>query len=202
MISAIVLFVLCVMWLWLVDWRAVAPRREYKSGTGWCLWRWTRVESEYILRLHVLKTPWWAICLHWINKPDKEPWLHDHPVSFLSLFLRGGYAEKRVRQNSKEHKLELIVHRRFNFIKGDPFDKHTIILVRPNTLTLALMGPKTREWGFHVPGGWIMWKRYYALLKEGHNVRGEAFWRTEKGKESIDFFFVDRETFYKNVRFG
>lgn len=181
----------------LLSLRAWFPRREYKSGSTWALWRWTRVESEYILRLHVLKTPWWAICLHWINKPDKEPWLHDHPVSFLSCILRGGYGEKRERKG----KLQLVVHRWFNFIRANLFDKHTIILVRPKTLTLALMGPKTREWGFHVPGGWIMWKNYYALLKAGHDVRGEAFWKSDIGIDSIDCFFVSREDFYKKVTF-
>src|SRR5262245_57492885 len=64
-------------------------RRLYRSGTKWCVWRWTDVDSEYITRLHLIKTPWFAICLHWINKPDAEPYLHDHPVSFLSVILRG-----------------------------------------------------------------------------------------------------------------
>lgn len=181
MISAIVLFVLCVMWLWLVDWRAVAVRREYKSGTTWCVWRWTRVESEYILRLHVIKTPWWAICLHWINKPDKEPWLHDHPVSFLSLILRGKYAEARRKRDGTTH---VVLHKWFNWVRGNYGDTHRIIFARKGTLTLALMGPKTREWGFHVPKemcpansatpGWIMWKTYYARLKAGEDMRKEG----------------------------
>lgn len=129
-------------------------RRKYKSGTTWCIWRWTDVDSEYITRLHVLKTPWWAICVHWINKPDPEPFHHDHPVSFLSIILRGAYSEVR---NG------ILYHRRlFNFIRATPDDRHTIIGVWRNTTTLCFMGPKRREWGFHTPGGWIMWKDYYA----------------------------------------
>lgn len=146
----------------------LARGRKYKSGTGWCVWRWSDVESEYILRLHVFKTPWRAVCLHWINKPDAEPWLHDHPVSFLSLILRGGYAELRA---SGDGDVGHRVHRWFNFIRARPNDRHRIIFCRKNTLTLCFMGPKTREWGFHMPEGWVGWKAYYARLKSGEDVR-------------------------------
>lgn len=134
--------------------------RLYKSGTKWCIWRWTQVDSEYITRLHIIKTPWFAVCLHWINKPDEEPFLHDHPVSFLSFIIRGGYVENR---NG------LIKTRNwFNFIRASVNDVHRIDLVKPNTVTLCFMGPKVREWGFHIPSTlhrdklfWVLWKDYY-----------------------------------------
>lgn len=133
--------------------------RKYKSGTLWCVWRWTEVDSEYITRLHLIKTPWFALCLHWLNKPDPEPFNHDHPVTFLSIILRGGYTEQR---NGK-----LRSHYWFNFIRASADDQHTIVAVRPHTLTLCFMGPKTREWGFHQPNGtWIYWKDYYARQRE------------------------------------
>lgn len=131
-------------------------RRLYKSGTSWCFWRWSDVESRYITRLHLIKTPWFAICLHWLHKPDPEPYDHDHPVSFLSIILRGGYSEFR---NGR-----LRWHRWFNYVRASVDDCHTIVYVKPHTLTLCLMGPKVREWGFYRPGlGWIYWKDYYAL---------------------------------------
>lgn len=136
--------------------------RKYKSGTIWCFWRWTEVDSEYITRLHVVKTPWFAICLHWIKKPDPEPYLHDHPVSFFSIILSGAYCETREKPGECDcggHQ-----HRWFNFIRAT--DKHTIKWVAQNTITLAFMGPKTREWGFHTPDGWVMWKDYYAKQRQ------------------------------------
>jgi hypothetical protein len=133
-------------------------RRKYKSGTTWCFWRWTDVDSEYITRLHLIKTPWFAICLHWINKPDPEPYLHDHPVSFLSLILRGGYSEMR-RVGARTF---YNTNRWWNWIRASQNDRHTICDVKPRTLTLCFMGPKTREWGFHQPEGWVYWKDYYA----------------------------------------
>lgn len=132
-------------------------RRKYKSGTVWCVWRWSDTDSEYLTRLHLLKTPWFALCLHWIHKADPEPWLHDHPVSFLSIVLRGAYAENR---NGFWRNRFL-----WNYVKASPDDRHSILWVEPGTLTLALMGPKRREWGFHTPDGWVRWKDYYAAQR-------------------------------------
>lgn len=118
----------------------------------------------------MLKTPWFAICLHWINKPDPEPYLHDHPVSFLSLILRGGYSELRAHGDEVPH---YVTHRWWNWIRASHVDRHTIIHVKPNTLTLCFMGPKVREWGFHAPRGsvdkqeWIHWKWYYEAQRAG-----------------------------------
>lgn len=136
-------------------------RRKYVSGTKWCIWRWTDVDSEYITRLHLVKTPWFAVCLHWLNKPDPEPWLHDHPVAFLSCILRGGYKEIRYTPKRTSRSIWRW-HRWFNYVRATNQDVHTIVDVLPHTVTLCFMGPKTREWGFHTPKGWVHWKDYYA----------------------------------------
>jgi len=132
--------------------------RKYKSGTTWCFWRWTEVDSKYITRLHIIKTPWFAICLHWLHKPDPEPFHHDHPVSFLSVILWGAYSEIR------NGKFKFRYY--FNYMSASPNDRHTIVSVSPNTLTLAFMGPKVRDWGFHTDKGWVYWKDYYQTRKD------------------------------------
>lgn len=146
----------------------MSHRRTYKSGTAYCLWRWTDVASEYITRLHLVKTPWFAICLHWINKPDPEPFHHDHPVSFLSLILRGGYREAVLVSYEQDYwtreKVVYRQHRWFNIIRTT--HKHTIVEVQPNTLTLAIMGPKRQEWGFYQREGKVYWKDYYKALRQ------------------------------------
>jgi hypothetical protein len=134
----------------------VFRNRKYKSGTGWCIWRWSDVDNEFIRRLHVIKTPWFAICLHWILKPDPEPYLHDHPVSLLSFILRGWYIETRTQGPDTTVKLR----KWWNFIHGSRSDRHTITACDPRTVTLAFMGPKVREWGYHTDEGWIHWKAY------------------------------------------
>lgn len=125
--------------------------REYSTGTNWCVWRWTITPSKYIKRLHVIKTPLFAIMLHWIQKPDPEPDLHDHPVTFLSVILRGGYVEKTPSG--------YCVRRFFNFIRAANHI-HAIRYVMPDTLTLCFVGPKVREWGYHAKEGWVHWKDY------------------------------------------
>lgn len=133
--------------------------RKYVSGTSWCIYRWTEVDSGYITRLHLIKTPFGAIDIHWINAPDAEPWHHDHPVTFLSIILRGGYVEAR---NGRLRK-----RRWFNFIRASKEDVHKIVYVWPKTITLCFMGPKRREWGFHIDGTWVHWKAYYTLQRNG-----------------------------------
>jgi hypothetical protein len=130
----------------------------------WAFWRYTFTDSGYITRLHVLKTPWFAICLHWLNTPDPEPYDHDHPVSFLSLILRGWYREQR---SGYWGKTGIVKHRWFNFIDATEGFAHSIVEVAPKTLTLCFMGPKTREWGYHLPGGWMYWKTYNDLKRQG-----------------------------------
>ncbi len=139
-------------------------RRKYKTGTKWCFWRWSEADSEYITRLHVVKTPWFAICLHWLNKPDPEPFLHDHPVSFLSIILRGGYTE--VKHRAFDNGRQWWERNWYNIIRAHPNDRHTIMSVKPGTLTLCFMGPKTREWGFHTDtDGWVYWRDYYRVKR-------------------------------------
>lgn len=166
---------------------SVRRDRKYKSGTGWCLWRWTDTDSEYILRLHLVKTPWFAVCLHWIQKPDAEPYLHDHPVSFLSIILRGKYAE--LRQRRGEGSPRIVVRKWFNFIKADSQDRHRIVFARKNTLTLCLMGPKTREWGFHIQGRHVHWKDYYATQRAAKAMSTEFTW--PKLNDRIDQLTLD-----------
>lgn len=136
--------------------------RKYRSGSRWALWRWTDVDSGYIVRLHLIMCPWFAICLHWFQRPDPEPHLHDHPVSFLSLILRGWYVErtwKRVGKGRARQADEL--RRWWNWIPASEDHRHRIEAICPGTLTLCFMSGKKREWGFHTEDGWVHWKDYY-----------------------------------------
>jgi hypothetical protein len=126
--------------------RAISMRR-YKSGTAWCIWRWTyQPEADYVVRLHVIQTRWFGVYLHWINHPDVEPYLHDHPRSFLSQ-----YEEERAAGRFRR--------RWFNLIRAT--DQHSIKAVMPGTVTLCFMGPVRQVWGFFTPSGKVPWKQYY-----------------------------------------
>jgi len=131
-------------------------KREYKTGTQYCFWRWKVIDPTYLTRLHVVQTPWFSICVHIMTGPDPAIYLHDHPVTFLSLILWGNYTEDR-----KINGHLSINHRRwFNFIRANRNDIHSIRYVKSPTITLCFMGPRRQEWGFHTPDGWVSWKEY------------------------------------------
>ncbi len=156
-------------------------RRMYRSGSRYSLWRWTDVTLDgalYLRRLHLIQTPWFAIMLHWILRPDPQPDLHDHPVTFLSLVLRGWYREwvpapawfpsapLRVLRNQGSavrytvtgwwQRREVTRWRLFR-----PTDRHRICDVSPGgCVTLCFAGPVRRSWGFWTSGGFVEWREY------------------------------------------
>jgi hypothetical protein len=133
--------------------------RRYSSGTRWCLWRWTDVllrGEVYLTRLHLVQTPWFAVMLHWIRRPDPQPHLHDHPVSFASILLRGGYEEATTSGPRRKSRVSL----------KRAVDRHRITSVEPGTLTLVLAGPVVRAWGHWVNDEWIPWRTYQETFNE------------------------------------
>ena len=62
--------------------------RQYKSGSTWALWAWTDVDWQgetYLLRLHLIKTPWFSLMVHWFHGPDPAPDPHDHAYRMFTL---------------------------------------------------------------------------------------------------------------------
>lgn len=133
----------------------------------WVIWRWFDIipngqKEIYLSRLNLLSTPWFGIKIHWIHKPDNDRALHDHPWSFASFVLRGGYEEvipvvlyqdARWWESTKLRRINW-----FNFKSS--WQAHRITSVKKNTVTLVLNGPKTRTWGFCTAKGWIEWFNY------------------------------------------
>lgn len=133
----------------------IFSQRKYKSGSKWSLWRWTDIflagtATPYLSRLHIVQTPFGAIMLHWINSPDPQSDEHDHPVTFISLLLRGSYDELR---NGRRRTVRWL-----NFIRAS--DQHRITATHGRVLTLALASRNLRPWGFHTTNGWVAWREY------------------------------------------
>ena len=124
------------------------------SGTRRPWQFWTRFiirmpdGSVYLDRLRIIQTPFFGIMLHKFTGPDAEPYLHDHPWSFISIVLRGGYWE--MRRNNHTYTADPKHIRFFNFKRKD--DAHFIFaLDRRPTWTLIIHGRRLRTWGFYVP---------------------------------------------------
>ena len=108
--------------------------------------------------------------LHHIARPDADRQLHDHPYSFTSVVLRGGYVEALPKSQEgvwgADGREEVtLVERRTDLnpvVFRQAKDRHQIVSVLPDTLTLFITGPKSEEhsWGFYTQHGFISWREY------------------------------------------
>ena len=137
-------------------------RREYKTGTKWCVWRWKDMfwnNELYLRRLILFQCPLFSVFLHWFHNPDKQAHLHDHPVNFLSIILRGGYEEvRKINGWRLEQRGYGSIGSRFNFVSA--YDAHRVARLHGKPLTLCIAGRRLRQWGFHTQQGWIRWQEY------------------------------------------
>ena len=102
---------------------------------------------RYYLFLKERKNFPFNITLHKVLVSD-EPTLHDHPWSYATLILKGGYYENT--PNGRFWRGP--GHFRFN----TPRSLHRIELEPGVTpWTLFIPGPKMREWGFVKDGEWV-----------------------------------------------
>jgi hypothetical protein len=100
----------------------------------------------YLTRWRLISTPWFAIFVHRLDGPDPRATPHDHPWSFRSFVLRGGYIERRLDPLTMEID-EARVVRRMNHIHAG--EAHSIRrLLRAPTWTIVFVGSRRRTWGY------------------------------------------------------
>lgn len=75
------------------------PLKAYFVETIWgeC---WQSL-GPLMIRYKLLHTPWFGLYFHRIMRSDMGRHFHDHPWSFLSLILRGGYTEHTPRGSER-----------------------------------------------------------------------------------------------------
>jgi hypothetical protein len=109
-------------------------------------------------RYHVLLVPRLRIFIHKIHRSDVNIF-HDHPRSFVSFILRGGYVE-HTPQGSGYYRPGRILYRRASA-------PHWLEVERP-ALTLFIAWGKSKEWGFYLPdeGVRVLFQEYdYAQVR-------------------------------------
>lgn len=119
---------------------------------------------------------WFGVFIHKMSAPDPGVHLHDHPWTFLTLILKGGYVEERA-LCTEAPKLAALAeeHERASSMPqyhapyGDEkhryplsariFRKreaHRIVrLLEDHSWSLVVHGPKNRGWGFYTAQGFI-----------------------------------------------
>lgn len=131
-----------------------------------------RVDGElYLTRYYVFlkeraKFPF-NVFLHKFHKSDDLVY-HDHPWSYATLILRGGYWEWIPVFNDQNQMIaETVVWRgpgSFRISSARSFHR---IELEPGVecWTLFMPGIKTRDWGFWVRNQWVQWEQYLAQRK-------------------------------------
>jgi hypothetical protein len=143
--------------------------------------------DPYLIRWSFFDVFGYSLKLHIILRSDDDRTLHDHPWTFLSLMLKGGYWEHthsivkgetirtwirpwtlRVCRAPYAHRLELPEEPPIAR-PTDPKLQDTVIegFYQPNikkmfapAITLVFMFPKCREWGFYTQQGYVKWSDF------------------------------------------
>ncbi len=107
----------------------------------------------------------WALMLHKMHRPDDDDCHHDHPWSFLTLILYGGYVEQVTRKCGLEDcKLSHVItrHNRPGMLLFRRAEHTHRIHSLPSghCWTLVLRFKKSRPWGFVTKLGWVAWRRF------------------------------------------
>jgi hypothetical protein len=126
----------------------------------------------YLIRYSLLTTPWFALKLHRIYMSDDDC-LHDHPWSFISIILWGGYVEHR--PDYEKHFAKKLPPYRIANPAILPLKKtlygpgsiiwrkapsvHKLEVFQPAT-TLVITFKRQREWGFWTMSGWKLWSDF------------------------------------------
>ena len=104
-----------------------------------------------LVRFEILHTRRLRVYLHHIMRSDAERHLHDHPWSFVSIILRGGYREHTM-DGSRDYKAPAILFRPATWA-------HKLELQQP-AWTLVFATKTVRRWGFLTEKGWCFWRNY------------------------------------------
>jgi hypothetical protein len=117
-------------------------------------------------RFRLAETPWFNLYLHEIRRSDEDRHMHDHPWHFKSLILWGKYMER----TSLYPKFDSLVFEQFqpgDVVHHHASDVHKITLKSPVVWTLVLTSGRKRMWGYRTAKGWIDFKTYRQLKRDG-----------------------------------
>lgn len=110
--------------------------------------------DAYLVRWRLLQTPWFAVYLHHILRSDDDRALHDHPWSFASVILAGGYFEHTPRGRFWRQPGSIILHRAEELHRIELGPSRAAIGGTLPAWTLVFCGRRRRPWGFSTAAGW------------------------------------------------
>lgn len=136
----------------------IPASRVFTDGTGPVTWR--RPIAKLLQKLGI------AVRVHEILASDAGRDCHDHPWSFVTVILKGGYHESRY--NAEGQFIGVKYHGPGSILYRPAHTWHRLDV--PNgmvTTTLFITGPKKQTWGFNVKGKKVPYHEYLAEKKGG-----------------------------------
>lgn len=97
--------------------------------------------------------------LHDILTADAAEDMHNHPFTFTTLILLGGYTEERLMPTGE---IRRFTHKQGDVVSVRSDEFHRIIDLNGTTLTLVVMSPSFQPWGFLRKGVFIPHEQYRA----------------------------------------
>jgi hypothetical protein len=136
--------------------RAEVGGSHPSPGTRWVI-KWKEVlglpECPYVYRWR-FESPFGSIRIHhWVG-PDDARHLHDHPWSFITFILRGGYDEITP-EGTKTLNAFSIHYRPAKY-------QHSVQPHSGSVWTMIITGPRIRYWGFWVSDKFVKANKYFA----------------------------------------
>ncbi len=129
----------------------------------------------YMRRWRLVDTRWGGIRVHNIVRSDGDREFHDHPFSFVSFILKGGYVETRDEPGlPRAYRRGSILYRKAETLHRLTLMEHDETEVDVPAWTFVVTGPRRREWGFMTEHGWIPWTEHVAL-REGQGEAAGAY---------------------------
>ncbi len=95
--------------------------------------------GEQFTRFTLLKTPWFRMYLHRLYAPKWHPLGHDHPWSFVTCILRGGYLEWTP-MGKVYRPAGTVLYRDAEFAHN--------VITSDVCWSIIVTGPKRRDWKF------------------------------------------------------
>lgn len=144
---------------------ALDPDRKVTSEKGLLFWKRQPIYREgtdqiYLDRTIIIRCMFGSIMFHKIYLTDADC-MHDHPWSFRTLILKGGYWEQTPCNYTQDGQKEKWYGAgSFLYRPADWIHRLRVKEDGKATWTLVFTSTKKRSWGFWTPRGWLPWRKY------------------------------------------
>lgn len=135
--------------------------------------------NPMLMRWRILQTPLFGIYVHFIYREDLDPVPHDHPWSFWSFVVHGGYWE-RLYPDARTPTNRPQRHGMWTMHHFPLRSAHMITSVKRRTITVVFVGRKVRSWGFWDNGGHVNQRPVWVDYRDALRLRPAEGWAAKR----------------------